>query len=55
MAEGFRIPLPNLKSAGVEAKVGTNLTLQLSDDKVVDAVITKVEKDHVIVAPIQQR
>ena len=55
MVEGFRVPLENLKSAGIEAKEGVNITLQLGGDKVVNAVIIKVEKDHVIVAPTQQK
>ena len=55
MAEGLRVPIKNLDAAGIEAKEGTTITLQLSSDKVVDVVITKVEKDYVIAAPIKQK
>lgn len=55
MVEGFRVPIKNLDAAGIEAKEGTTITLQLSDDKVVDVVIAKVEKDQVIAVPIQQK
>ena len=51
MEKGYPIPIKNLKDAGVEVKKGAEVTLQLRGNKVVNAVIAEVGKDHAIVTP----
>lgn len=53
MADQYRVPMENVKGAGVEPKEGNNITLQLGGSKVVNATITKVEKDFVVVTAKQ--
>lgn len=46
----YKIPLEQLKKAGIDAKVGKGLSLQMKDGKIVEAKITKVGKDEVVAA-----
>jgi len=45
----YKVDLDKLKKAGIEAKIGTALSMGLKDGTTVAAKITKVEKDVVVV------
>jgi len=47
MAE-HKISLEQLKQAGIEPKIGTELSMKLKDGTTIALKITKVEKDTVI-------
>lgn len=48
MVEEYKVPIKVLEGAGFEAKEGVNISLKLSGGNVLNATITKVEKDSVI-------
>lgn len=49
MAEEYKVPIKKLDQAGIEAKEGVKLTVSLNSGQTVEAKITKVAKDHVII------
>jgi hypothetical protein len=42
-----KVPLQQFKDARIEAKEGVKVTLQAGGDKMINAVVVKVEKDTV--------
>jgi sRNA-binding regulator protein Hfq len=44
----YKIALGKLKQAGIEAKEGVDLSIQLTDGKKVKAKITSIDKEYVI-------
>lgn len=49
MPKKYRVPIEDLKPFGIEAKKGVGIVLTKKDGEVVEATITDVRKDSVLV------
>jgi len=53
MVVEYKVPIRNLESKGIPAEKGKMLKLKLADNEIVDATITKVENNFVIIIALK--